>query len=103
MLAGLALGVALLSGCGSEGASTDCGLNTCAITFDRGVEASANVLGVEARLVGVQGDQVIIEVAGEQLSLLVGQQGTEVGGFTVTLDSLTDEQVTIRVSLNPGG
>ena len=98
LFAGLALGVALLSGCGSEGASTDCGLDACTVTFDRGVEASASILGVEAKLIGAQGDQVTVEVAGEQLSLTVGQQATEVGGFAVTLDSVTDQQVKIRVA-----
>ncbi|MGW1061712.1 hypothetical protein [Micromonospora sp. NBC_01412] len=101
LLAGLALGVALLAGCSSEGASTDCGLDACTVTFDRGVEASATILGVEAKLVGAQGDQVTVEVAGEQLSLTVGQQATEVGGFAVTLDSVTDQEVKIRVSRNP--
>ncbi|MEU5938079.1 hypothetical protein ABZ807_02645 [Micromonospora sp. NPDC047548] len=98
LLAGLALGVAVLAGCSSEGAETDCGLDACTVTFDRGVEARATVLGVEAKLVGAQGDQVTVEVAGEQLSLTVGQQATEVGGFAVSLDSVTDQQVTIQVA-----
>ncbi|MEU5788814.1 hypothetical protein ABZ754_13925 [Micromonospora purpureochromogenes] len=100
LLAGLALGVAVLAGCSSEGADTDCGLDACTVTFDRGVDASANILGVEAKLIGAQGDQVTVEVAGEQLSLTVGQQATEVGGFAVTLDSVTDQQVKIRVARN---
>jgi hypothetical protein len=73
------------------------------VTFDRGVEAHATILGVEARLVGAEGDQVTVEVAGERLSLTVGQQAAEAGGFSVTLDSVTDEQVKIRVARNPGG
>ncbi|WP_091341406.1 hypothetical protein [Micromonospora rhizosphaerae] len=100
LLAGLTLGVALLAGCSSEGASTDCGLDACTVTFDRGVDASANILGVEAKLVGAQGDQVTVEVAGEQVTLTVGQQATEVGGLAVTLDSVTQEQVKIRVAKN---
>ncbi|WP_346535040.1 hypothetical protein [Micromonospora sp. DPT] len=100
LLAGLALGVAVLAGCSSEGADTDCGLDACTVTFDRGVDAKANILGVEAKLIGAQGDQVTVEVAGEQLSLTVGQQATEVGGFAVTLDSVTDQQVKIRVARN---
>ncbi|SBT39609.1 hypothetical protein [Micromonospora narathiwatensis] len=103
LLAGLALGAALLAGCGSEGSSTDCGLDACTVTFDRGVEARASILGVEAKLVGVQGDQVTVEVAGERLSLTVGQQATEAGGFQVTLDSVTDQQVALRVARNPNG
>lgn len=98
LLAGLTLGVALLAGCSSEGASTDCGLDACTVTFDRGVDASATILGVEAKLIGAQGDQVTVEVAGEQLSLTVGQQATEVAGFQVTLDSVTDQQVVLRVA-----
>ncbi|MEU2613472.1 hypothetical protein ABZ570_18085 [Micromonospora sp. NPDC007271] len=103
LLAGLALGVALLAGCSSEGASTDCGLDACTVTFDRGVEARASIFGVEARLVGAQGDQVTVEVAGERLSLTTGQQATEVGGLEVTVDSVTDQQVVLRVARNPNG
>ncbi|MFC0509283.1 hypothetical protein [Micromonospora costi] len=103
VLAGLALGVALLAGCSSEGASTDCGINACTVTFERGVDANASILGVEAKLVGVQGDQVTIEVAGEQLTLTTGQQAAEVGGFAVTLDSVTDQQVKVQVSANAEG
>ncbi len=103
LLAGLALGAALLAGCSSDGASTDCGLDSCTVTFDRGVEASATILGVEAKLVGAQGDQVTVEIAGEQLSLTVGQQATEAGGFQVSLDSVTDQQVVIRVARYPNG
>lgn len=103
LFAGLALGVAVLAGCSSDGADTDCGLDACTVTFDRGVDASASILGVEAKLIGAQGDQVTVEVAGEQLSLTIGQQATEVGGFAVTLDSVTDQQVQIRVARNAGG
>ncbi|MEV4489387.1 hypothetical protein AB0K04_04635 [Micromonospora coxensis] len=103
LFAALALGAALLAGCSSEGASTDCGLDACTVTFDRGVDAKANILGVEAKLIGAQGDQVTVEVAGEQVSLTMGQQAAEVGGFAVTLDSVTDQEVKIRVARNAGG
>ncbi|MEU8184180.1 hypothetical protein AB0B85_27185 [Micromonospora sp. NPDC049044] len=102
LFAGLALGLAVLAGCSSQGASTDCGLDACTVTFERGVEASATIFGVEAKLVGAEGDQVTVEVAGEQLSLTMGQQAAEAGGFAVTVDSVTDQQVKIRVSRNPG-
>ncbi|MEH1016082.1 hypothetical protein V6U90_23595 [Micromonospora sp. CPCC 206060] len=103
LLAGLALGAAVLAGCSSEGASTDCGLDACTVTFDRGVEAKASILGVDAKLVSAQGDQVTIEVAGEQVTLTTGQQATEVGGLFVTLDSATDTQVKVRISRNQNG
>jgi hypothetical protein len=95
---GLALAVAVLSGCSSEGADTDCSLDACTVTFDRGVEANASVLGVDAKLVGVDGDKVTVEVAGEQLSLTVGQQGTEVSGLNVTLENVTDDQVVLKIA-----
>ncbi len=102
LLAGLTLGAALLVGCSSEGASTDCALDACTVTFDRGVEARASILGIEARLVGAQDDRVTIEVGGEQVSLTVGQQATEVGGLGVILDSVTDSEVKVTISRNPG-
>ena len=100
LLVGLTLATGALVGCSSEGAETDCGLDQCTVTFDRGVEANASILGVDAKLVGVNGDQVTIEVAGEQLTLTVGQQGTEVAGLNVSLQSVTDKQVAIRIGRN---
>lgn len=95
---GLALGLFLLTGCSSEGADTNCGLDQCTVTFDRGVDAQANVLGVEAKLISAEGDQVVVEVAGEQLTLTTGQQGTEVGGLNVTLESVTDANVVVKIA-----
>jgi hypothetical protein len=100
LTAGLALGVALLAGCSSEGASTDCGIDQCTVTFDRGVEANASILGVDAKLIKAEGEQVTVEVAGEQLTLTVGQQATEVGGMAVTLQSITDTQVVMKIGKN---
>ncbi|MDG4788338.1 hypothetical protein O7626_20765 [Micromonospora sp. WMMD1102] len=102
LVAGLALGVAVLAGCSSEGATTDCGLDACTVTFDRGVDAQASILGVEAKLVGVDGDRVTLEVAGEQLSLTVGQQATEVGGLYATVQSADADQVVVRIGRNAG-
>ncbi|MFC0528446.1 hypothetical protein [Phytohabitans kaempferiae] len=95
---GLALAAAVLTGCSSEGADTNCGLDQCTVTFDRGVEAQASVLGIDAKLIGAEGDQVTVEVAGEQLTLTVGQQGTEVGGFNVTVESVTDSNVVVKIA-----
>ncbi|MEU8254660.1 hypothetical protein AB0C06_10420 [Micromonospora inaquosa] len=101
LFAGLALGLTVLAGCSSEGASTDCGqLDACTVTFDRGVDAKASIFGVEAKLVGAEGDQVTVEVAGEQLTLTTGQQAVDAGGFAVTVDSITDQQVKVRVARN---
>jgi hypothetical protein len=96
-VAALALGLAVLTGCSSEGADTNCGIDQCTVTFDRGVDAQASVLGVDAKLVNAEDDKVTIEVAGEQLTLTVGQQGTEVAGLNVKLESVTDSQVVVQI------
>jgi hypothetical protein len=98
IVSGLVLGLAVLAGCSSDGASTDCGLDQCTVTFDRGVSARASVLGVEAKLIGVENDQVTIEVAGERLSLTYGQQGVQVAGLFVSVDSVDDSQVAVRIA-----
>jgi len=87
-----------LAGCGSDGADTDCSLSQCTVTFDRGVDASASILGVEAKLVGTEGDQVTLEVAGERVSLTADQASTDVGGLQVSLESVTDQQVVVQIS-----
>jgi hypothetical protein len=93
----LALGLAVLTGCSSEGADTDCGIDQCTVTFDRSVDGQASVLGVDAKLVNAEDDKVTIEVAGEQLTLTTGQAGTEVGGLNVTLESVTDNEVVVKI------
>lgn len=98
LLAGGLLGFAVLAGCGSEGADTSCGLDQCTVTFQRGVQASADILGVQAKLIGAEGDRVTVEVAGERLQLSVGQQATQVGGLQVSLVSVTDSEIAVRIA-----
>lgn len=98
LLVGGVLGLSILAGCSSEGASTDCSTDACTVTFDRGVDARASVLGVEAKLIGADGDKVTVEVAGEQLSLTVGQQAVNAGNVSVSVDSVTDSQVVVRLA-----
>jgi hypothetical protein len=97
-LAAAVLGLAALAGCSSEGADTDCSLDACTVTFDRGVDASANILGVEAKLVNAEDDKVTLEVAGEQVSLTTGQAATEVAGMAVTLESVDDKTAVVQIA-----
>jgi hypothetical protein len=98
LLAATVIGVALLSGCGSEGADTSCGLDACTVTFDVAAKASASILGIDAKLVGADGDTVTVEIAGEQLTLTTGQPATEAGGLKVTLESVTESQAVVRIA-----
>lgn len=92
------LGLGGLAGCGGgEGTSTSCTLNACTVTFDRGVDTSVSVLGIDARLVDVQGDQVVLDVEGT--SVTVPADGSaEVEGFRVEVQDVTAEQVVVRVA-----
>lgn len=93
--------LALLTACGGGGeqggSSTDCTLDGCTITFERSGAAEVSVLGVEARLVGVQDGTVDVEVAGQQVSMAVGTT-TEVQGFTIGVVSVDDAEVVVSVS-----
>ena len=103
LVAALVIGAVGLAGCDSEGANTDCSLDSCTVTFDRGTEAKASILGVEAKLIGVQGDQATVEVAGQQATLTVGQAATQVGDFEASLQSVDDKQVVVKIGSAPRG
>ena len=90
------LGLALLTGCSSDNVS--CGLDQCTVTIDRETNASASVLGVEAKFISADADTVTLDVAGEQISLTKGQQAVEVGGLLVSLDSVTNDQIGQHIS-----
>lgn len=97
-----ALTAALLAGCGGgdeDGTKTTCTLNSCTVTFDRGVDASASVLGVEAKLVSVENSQATIRLAGQQVTIPVGQD-TSSGGLNVAVQSITTDQVVVSISAN---
>jgi len=88
--------LALVTGCGGQGSQTECGLDGCTVTFPRSGEAAVSVLGVEARLLGVQDSTAELEVAGQRVTVPVGTE-TEVAGFRVTVERVTDTEVVVRV------
>ncbi|MFF5257591.1 hypothetical protein ACFY4C_01495 [Actinomadura viridis] len=97
----LLLPLGALAACSSENAQTDCTVNACTVTFDRGVEASASILGVKAELVSVQGQNVTMRIAGQQITVPVGE-GEQAEGFNVSVQSVTQENVVVKIS-NGGG
>ena len=96
VLAATILGLGLLAGCGND--DVDCGLDACAVTIDRSVDAQVDVLGVQAKFIGADGDKVTLEVAGERVQLTVGQQATQVAGLQVSLDGVTQDAVKVRIA-----
>ncbi|MGP4025071.1 hypothetical protein [Actinomadura sp. 3N407] len=96
----LPLGAA--AGCGSENATTECSVNACTVTFDRGVEASASILGVKAELVKVEGQMVTLKIAGQTVTVPAGE-GEQAEGFDVSVQSVTQDNVVVKISNGGGG
>ncbi|NVI87307.1 hypothetical protein [Actinomadura sp. BRA 177] len=87
-----------LAACGGENSRTSCNVNSCTVTFDRGVDASASILGVEAELVRVQGQMVTLKVAGQTVTVPVGEGEQEAEGFNVSVQSVTQDNVVVKIS-----
>jgi hypothetical protein len=96
LLTTVILALAPLAACSSD--NVDCGLNQCTVTIARETNASASVLGVEAKFISANQDTVTLEVAGEQIQLTKGQQAVDVAGLQVALDSVTQDNVSFQVS-----
>lgn len=90
------LAALLIASCSAGGSTTDCGLDGCAITFPRSGDSTVSVLGIQVRLVGVEGGVATVEAAGNRAQLPVGAQ-TDAGGFTVGVERVTDTEVVVRV------
>jgi hypothetical protein len=90
------LALAPLAACSSD--NVNCGLDQCTVTIQRETNASASVLGVEAKFISADQNTVTLEVAGEQVQLTKGQQAVDVAGLQVALDSVTQDNVTFQVS-----
>jgi hypothetical protein len=112
LLAATALLLIPLTACGSgsgglgtdagRGSDTSCDLTGCSVTFVRDGTPEVSVLGVPAKLIGVDGDVATIEVAGQRVTLPVGGQAQS-DGFTVRLERATDTEVVVRVTHGLGG
>lgn len=96
---GLALAGVTLTGCGGQGSDVSCSLDKCTVTFDRGVDASASLLGVDVKLKSVRDGQVTLDVGGQDVTVPVGGDAqAQAGGLTFRVDSVTDDKVVVKVS-----
>lgn len=79
------------------GSKTECQVSGCTITFDRGVNAKASVLGVDAELVAVNGNTATLRVAGQEVSVPVGET-QPADGMNVTVQEITTEKVVVKLA-----
>ncbi|WP_228838456.1 hypothetical protein [Nocardia amamiensis] len=80
-----------------QGTKTDCTVSGCTVTFARGVDAKASILGIEAKLIAVNGNLVTLSVAGQEITVPVGEtQSTD--GRTVTVQEVTNDKVVVKLS-----
>ncbi|WP_068030494.1 hypothetical protein [Nocardia mexicana] len=93
-------GVAACSAEG-QGAKSDCNVSGCTITFDRGVNAKASFLGVDAELVAVNGNTVTLKVAGQQVDVPVGET-QPADGINLTVQEVTQDKVVVKAATGVG-
>lgn len=97
LLAAAVLVVGPLAACSGEGSDVDCSLNACTVTFDRGVDAEASILGIDVKLVGVDGGNVTLDVNGNSVSVPVdGEVQSE--GLDIDVQEVTDDKVVLKVT-----
>jgi hypothetical protein len=97
LLALLAITLGGATACGREGSQTNCSLGGCTVTFHRTGTAEISVLGVKAKLVGVEGNSARLEVAGQTVTVPVGGEAAA-GSFTVRVEQVTDTAVVVRIT-----
>jgi hypothetical protein len=95
----MVLSSGLAAGCttSSKDTTVSCTVDSCTATFDRGVNATASILGVDVKLVAADGRNVTVDIAGKQLAVPVdGSQ--QAGGLSVAVEKITDQQVVLKFS-----
>jgi outer membrane murein-binding lipoprotein Lpp len=95
-VAAVTLGLGLLTGCSNDNVS--CGLDQCTVSIDKTVNASVNVLGVEAKFVSADANTATLDVAGERVQLTTGQPAVDVAGLQVSLDGIDSDSVDVQIS-----
>lgn len=90
-----------LAACSAEGenASAKCDASACTLTFNRGVDANVEILGVKAELVTATDKTVTMKLAGNELTIPVGENETS-GNFDVTVQEITKDKVVLAVKQN---
>ncbi|HLS75531.1 MAG TPA: hypothetical protein VK083_01920 [Nocardia sp.] len=79
------------------GSTAECHVDGCTITFTRGVDAEASVLGIDVELVSVDGNMVTLGVAGKNVLVPIGETESA-QGFDIAVTEVTADQVVVRIS-----
>ncbi|WP_433731645.1 hypothetical protein ACQP0C_06905 [Nocardia sp. CA-129566] len=79
------------------GYKSACEVSGCTVTFTRGVNAKANVLGIDAELVAVNGNTVTLKVGGQEVSIPAGQTRSA-DGLGATVQEITNDEVVVRLT-----
>ncbi|WP_344247996.1 hypothetical protein [Actinocorallia libanotica] len=98
----LALALATTAACSSENADCNIAQGKCTVTFDRGVNAKAEVLGVNAEFVSATDTTVTLKIGGQELTVPLDNEQSS-GEFDVRVQSITQEQVVVEITTNVGG
>ncbi|MEU7222085.1 hypothetical protein [Nocardia iowensis] len=95
-----------VAACTTEGpgTKTECNVGGCTVNFARGVNAKASILGVDAELLAVNGNTVTLKVAGQEVSVPVGET-QPADGVNVTVQEVTSDKVVVKFAtgINTGG
>lgn len=94
--AAASLGISACTATG-PGARSECEVSGCIVTFERGVQAKISVLGVDTELTSVQGDLVTLSVAGQPVTVPMGESGS-VQGLNLTVQEITQDTVVVRLA-----
>lgn len=97
LLALLVLTLGGATACSSQDSQPDCSLSGCTVTFQRTGSTEASILGVKAKLIGVEGSNATLEVAGQTVTVPVGGEAAA-DGFTVGVEQVTDTEVVVRIT-----
>ncbi|WP_336082226.1 hypothetical protein [Nocardia sp. SSK8] len=76
------------------GTTSECTVSGCTVTFERGVQAKASVLGIDAELVAVNGDLVTLSIGGQQITVPVGES-QPADGVDVRVSEVTADKVVV--------
>jgi uncharacterized lipoprotein YajG len=102
VLGALVLGIVAMgttTACSDEKNSVNCTLDSCTVAMDRNnQDATVSVLGADVSLVSATGNEAVLTVAGQQVTVPVDSSTpVDVGGLGITVTSITQDVVNVKI------